>query len=55
MERGEIIADVREVSRSLGLLSPRLLTWETYRSHGGRYSHEQAVALGGFAALCRAA
>ena len=54
-ERGEIIADIRQVALSLGLLSPRLLSWQTYRTHGGRYTHEQTSTLGGFDALRRVA
>jgi hypothetical protein len=54
LERGEIIADIR-----LGLLSPRLLTWQTYRTHGGRYTPEytpaQTSTLGGFDTLRRVA
>ena len=55
LERGEVIADIRQVSLSLGLLSPRLLSFEAYRNHGGRYTHEQTATLGGFDTLRRAA
>ena len=55
LERGEVIADLREVSRRVGLLSPGLLNWETYRAGGGRYRYGQIAALGGFAPLRRAA
>jgi hypothetical protein len=55
LERGEIIADIRQVALGLGLLSPRLLTFQTYRSHGGRYTHEQTLTLGGFDTLRRVA
>jgi hypothetical protein len=53
--RDEIIADIRAVSRSVGLLSPQLLNWDTYRGCGGRYSYEQTAAMGGFQTLRRAA
>ena len=53
LERSEIIADIRQVSLSLGPLSPRLLTFETYREHGGRYTYEQTLTLGGFDTLRR--
>jgi hypothetical protein len=55
LERGEAIADIRQVSLSLGLLSPRLLSFEAYRRHGGRYTHEQTATLGGFDTLRRVA
>ncbi len=55
LERGEVIADIRQVSLSVGLLSPRLLTFETYRSRGGRYTYEQTLTLGGFDTLRRVA
>lgn len=51
LDRGEIIADIRQVALSLGLLSPRLLTFDTYRNHGGRYSYDQTAPLGGFDAI----
>ena len=40
---------------SLGLLSPCLLTFDTYRQHAGRYTCEQVTTLGGFNSLRRAA
>ena len=55
LERGEAIADIRQISLSLGLLSPRLLSFEAYRRHGGRYTHEQTATLGGFDTLRRVA
>ena len=55
LHRSEIIADIRDVSMSLGLLSPSLLTWPTYRCHGGRYTYDQVTSLGGFNSLRRAA
>jgi hypothetical protein len=55
LERGEVIADIRAVALSLGLVGPHLLTFDTYRNHGGRYTYEQTATLGGFDALRRAA
>jgi hypothetical protein len=55
LERGEIIADIREIALSAGLDSPRLLTFATYRAHGGRYTFDQAATFGGFDTLRRAA
>jgi hypothetical protein len=49
----EVIADIRDVSHRAGLASPRLLTWETYCSHGGLYRYDQIAALGGFDTLRR--
>jgi hypothetical protein len=55
LERGEIIADIREIALSAGLDSPRLLTFATYRAHGGRYTFDQAATFGGFDTLRRVA
>ena len=55
LARGEVIADVRQVALGLGLLSPRLLSFDAYRRHDGRYTYEQISTLGGFDALRRVA
>ena len=55
LERGACIVDLCEVAHGLGLSSPLLLNWQTYRDCGGRYTHEQIATLGGFHALRRAA
>jgi hypothetical protein len=50
-----LIADLRDVSVCLGLLTPRLLTWKTYRQSGGQYRFHQFTPFGGFDTLRRAA
>ena len=51
----EVIADIRGVSFSAGLHSPRLLRWEDYRAFGGRFSYQQVNEVGDWASLRRAA
>jgi hypothetical protein len=40
-----MIAELREVALRLGLLTPRLLTSETYQINGGQYCFDQFIPV----------
>lgn len=53
LDRGELIADLRDVAARIGVRDLRLLTWETYYANGGQYSFELFHPFGGYDTLRR--